>query len=188
MRKIFSLILTVICVFMAGSVLAAPQVFIPQYGFKEDGSLKNPLVVNFDSDTTKEMTVTLSPNGGDTRTLVIACSIDDKVFTKTFNKGYNYALYKVSLRTPDKQELLVLSQGKRGTGKTALKDITIIGIDEDKVFGELPIEGFQEVNILNSPLQVRSNRTAVLFRDKVRAMLTIDWNETTKKFDILGAN
>ena len=186
--KIFSIAIFTFLFSITTSTIAAPQVFVQQYGFNETGALKQPLTIAFDSANTKEITATLSPNDESHRTLLVAFPMGEKIFAKTLTNGYNYGIYKVSLRRSEMQELLILSQGKRGTGKTALKEIVIIGTDDAGNIVELPINGFKEVNVLNSPLQIRSNKTAVLFRDQIRKMLVIDWNETNKEFDILGTD
>ncbi len=96
-------------------------------------------------------------------------------------------MYKVGLRDNEHQELLILSYGKRGTGRTTLKGVDIIGVND--ITGQvtaLPVEGFKEVTLFNSPLQVRPDKTVVLFRDKIQSMVSINWDKNKKQFNVFG--
>ena len=55
-----------------------------------------------------------------------------------------------------------MSYGHRGTGRTHLNDVAIIGEDALGVTRSLPVAGFTPVDVFNSPLQIRQQE-AVLF-------------------------
>jgi len=167
-------------------VEAAKQVFAQQYSFDSSGELKQPLMVFFKANAPTQIKAVVSSLDEMHNLLLVAFPEGTSVFAVNITKGYEYALYKLELREKGSQELLVLSYGKRGTGRTALKGIDIIGSNDMGTIVSLPVVGFKEVTLFNSPLQVRPNRSLILFRDKIQSVVNITWNNDRKQFDVSG--
>ena len=129
---------------------------------------------------------TIKGNASDHRILSLACLDGSDIFMYSLDNGYDYAMYTVSMRDNEHQEILILSYDKRTTGKTNLNGISVIGNDSVNRVALLPLQGFRQVSVLNSPLQIKSDRTAQLYRDKLRAMVTIAWDEKGKSFRVSG--
>ena len=168
-------------------VTEAAQVFAQQYGFNNKGELQQPLMISFKAKESTQIKAVVSPLDELHNILLIAFPEGREIFAVNLFKGYDYALYKVGLRDNEHQELLVLSYGKRGTGRTALKGVDIIGAND--ITGQvvlLPVVGFKEVTLFNSPLQVRPDKTVVLFRDKIQSMVSISWDKSQKQFSVSG--
>lgn len=167
-------------------VEAATQVFAQQYGFNEQGELRQPLTVFFKSNQPTQIKAVVNNLDEKHNLLLVAFSESNDVFAANVAKGYEYALYKIELREPGSQELLILSYGKRGTGRTPLNGVDIIGTNDMGKIVILPVVGFKEVTLFNSPLQVRPNKTVILFRDKMQSVVNISWNKDRKQFDVSG--
>lgn len=165
---------------------AAKQVFAQQYSFDSRGELKQPLTMFFKANMPIQIKAVVSPLDEMHNLLLVAFPEGTSVFAINIAKGYEYALYKLELREKGSQELLILSYGKRGTGRTALKGIDIIGSNDMGTIVSLPVVGFKEVTLFNSPLQVRPNRSLILFRDKMQSVVNIIWNNDRKQFDVSG--
>lgn len=168
-------------------VVEASQVFAQQYGFNTKGELQQPLMISFNLKESTQIKAVVSPLDELHNILLIAFPEGREIFAVNLFKGYDYALYKVGLRDNEHQELLILSYGKRGTGRTALKGVDIIGVTD--VTGQvavLPVVGFKEVTLFNSPLQVRPDKTVVLFRDKIQSIVSISWDKNQKQFNVSG--
>ena len=168
-------------------VTEASQVFAQQHGFNAKGELQQPLMISFKAKESTQIKATVSPLDELHNILLIAFLEGREVFAFNLFKGYDYALYKVGLRDNEHQELLILSYGKRGTGRTTLKGVDIIGVND--ITGQvtaLPVVGFKEVTLFNSPLQVRPDKTVVLFRDKIQSMVSISWDKNKKQFNVFG--
>jgi len=168
-------------------VTEASQVFAQQYGFNTKGELQQPLMISFKAKESTPIKAAVSPLDELHNILLIAFPEGREVFAVNLFKGYDYALYKVGLRDNEHQELLILSYGKRGTGRTTLKGVDIIGVND--ITGQvasLPVVGFKEVTLFNSPLQVRPDKTVVLFRDKIQSMVSISWDKNQKQFNVSG--
>jgi hypothetical protein len=162
----------------------AAQYFAKRYTFTQQGELTLPLVMRFKNLGEKHIAAKITPFNSKTNILTLACSLGDNVFLTTINNGYEYALYKLDFR-PGNEDLLVISYGPRGTGKTELGGITVIGQDENGTLGVLPLRGFSEVAVFNSPLQIR-NKQAVLFRDKASTLITIEWDKDLASYVVRG--
>jgi len=168
-------------------VTASSQVFAQQHGFNAKGELQQPLMISFNAKEPKQIKAVVSPLDELHNILLIAFPDGRGIFAANVVKGYNYALYKVGLRDDVHQELLVLSYGKHGTGKTVLKGVDIIGAND--ITGQIisfPVVGFKEVTLFNSPLQVRPDKTVMLFRDKIQSMVAISWDKNQKQFNVSG--
>jgi hypothetical protein len=168
-------------------VMAASQVFAQQYGFNAKGELQQPLMITFKIKEKTSIKAVVSPLDELHNMLLIAFPDGRDIFAANFAKGYDYALYKVELRDNGYQDLLVLSYGKHSTGRTLLKGVDIIGAND--ITGKitlLPVAGFKEVTLFNSPLQVKPNGTVVLFRDKLQSLVTISWDKTQRQFNVSG--
>jgi hypothetical protein len=161
------------------------QYFANRYTFTDQGQLQTPLLVKFSEAEQKKVKALVTHINTDDRTLLVACSDGDDVFLADFNKGYDYALYKINFRDK-KEDLLILGYGKRDTGKTALNSIDIVGMNDEGRISVLPISGFSKVNVFNSPLQIR-NKEAVLFRDKGSRLVTISWFKNGDEYLVTGA-
>ena len=165
---------------------SAAQYFATRYAFTAQGQLQTPLVVNFSGQQPKKIKAIVTHMDTNDRTLLVACAEDDDVFLADFNKGYEYALYKLNFRGENREDLLILSYGQRGTGKTELKGLDVVGMNSAGRISRLPISGFNEVNVFNSPLQIR-NKEAVLFRDKGGQLLTLTWFKNGDTYLVTGA-
>lgn len=181
---IFALVMGLIMVMEP--VDAAQQVFAQQYGFNEQGELKQPLTVLFKANQLTQIKATVKDLDDKNKLLLLAFPEGNSVFAANVIKGSEYALYKTELREPGSQELLILSYGKHGTGRTPLNGVDIIGMNELGKIVFLPVAGFKEVTLFNSPLQVKPNKILVLFRDKIQSVVNISWNKERKQFDVTG--
>lgn len=177
--------LAAICWMLPGKQGETAQYFATKYAFTEQGQLQTPLEVNFTGTEQKKVKAVVTHMNTDDRTLLVACAEGDDVFLADFNKGYEYAMYKIKFRG-DKEDLLILGYGQRGTGKTALNSLDILGMNSSGKIGLLPISGFAKINVFNSPLQIR-NKEAVLFRDKGGQLLTISWFANNEEYLVTGA-
>lgn len=109
------------------------------------------------------------------------------MFVTSCVKGYEYILYKVRFRSAVQDDLLILGYGKRGVGRTSLKEVAVLGAAADGTVAKLPVNGFKEVQVFNSPLQVR-DKQAVLFRDKVNGLVVIGADKTGNGYVVEGAD
>ncbi len=165
---------------------AANQVFAMKAAFTAQGELQRPLILKFSGGDETRVKATIKGNASDHRILSLACLDGSDIFMYSLDNGYDYAMYTVSMRDNEHQEILILSYDKRTTGKTNLNGISVIGNDSVNRVALLPLQGFRQVSVLNSPLQIKSDRTAQLYRDKLRAMVTIAWDEKGKSFRVSG--
>lgn len=108
---------------------------------------------------------------GSEKVLVLGWQVGDGVGLCTLQKGVEYALYRLDFR-PGKQDILILSYGHRGTGKTHLNEVSVIGEDSLGVIRQLPVVGFSPVDVFNSPLQIRQQE-AVLFLEQAPHVLVL---------------
>ncbi len=189
MKKIIKLLsfglLAMSCWLVAIQQGETAQYFANRYTFTDQGQLQTPLLVKFSEAEQKKVKALVTHINTDDRTLLVACSDGDDVFLADFNKGYDYALYKINFRDK-KEDLLILGYGKRDTGKTALNSIDIVGMNDEGRISVLPISGFSKVNVFNSPLQIR-NKEAVLFREKGSRLVTISWFKNGDEYLVTGA-
>ena len=161
----------------------AAQYFANRYSFTQQGELAAPLFMHFKEVGKKKMEVKLSPFNSTTSILTVACSLGEDMFLTNLSNGFSYALYKIDFR-PGQEDLLILCYGPTGTGKTMLKGVSIIG-EENAVVRTLPIAGFEEVAVFNSPLQVR-NKQAVLFRDKGAELVMVEYDHDLGSYVVRG--
>ncbi|MCH3915459.1 MAG: hypothetical protein LKJ99_05150 [Acidaminococcaceae bacterium] len=189
MKKIIKLLpfglMAMICWLIPIKSGIAAQYFATKYAFTDQGQLQTPLFVKFSDTEQKKVKAIVTHMDTEDRTLLVACSEGEDVFLADFNKGYEYALYKINFRD-NKEDLLILGYGKRGTGKTSLNSLDIVGLNEEGQIGLLPVSGFEKVNVFNSPLQIR-NREAVLFRDKGSRLVTLSWFKNGDEYLVTGA-
>ena len=120
-----------------------------------------PRTVEFRKGLPQKIGASLTGAAGSEKVLVLGWQVGDGVGLCTLQKGVEYALYRLDFR-PGKQDILVLSYGRRGTGKTHLNEVSVIGEDSLGVIRQLPVVGFAPVDVFNSPLQIRQQE-AVLF-------------------------
>ncbi len=177
-------LLTLACWLLPVKQGLTAQYFATRYSFTDQGQLQTPLLVNFSSSEPKKVKAIITHMETTDRTLLIACSEGDDVFLADFNKGYEYALYKIKFRE-GKEDLLILGYGQRGTGKTSLNSMDIIGLNSSGMVSVLPLSGFSKVNVFNSPLQIR-NKEAVLFRDKGGRLVTLTWFKNGDEYIVTG--
>jgi len=162
----------------------AAQYFAKRYTFTEQGELSAPLLLKLKDLGEKKIAAKLSPLNSKTNILTLACSMGEDVFLNSINNGYEYALYKIDFR-PGNEDLLIISYGPRGTGKTELQGVTVIGQDQNKILTVLPLRGFTPAAVFNSPLQIR-NKQAVLFRDKANTLVLIEWDKDLASYTVRG--
>jgi len=163
----------------------AAQYFAKRYTFTEQGELALPLIMKFKDLGEKKLAAKIMPLNSKTNILTMACSLGNDVFLTTVNNGYEYALYKIDFR-PGNEDLVILSYGQKGTGKTELEGIAVLGQDDNKTLSFLPLRGFSPVAVFNSPLQIR-NKQAVLFRDRAAALITVEWDKVLASYVVRGA-
>jgi len=162
----------------------AAQFFAKRYTFTNQGDLTAPITMRFKTLGEKNIAAKLSPLNPKTNILTLACSMGTDVFLSVINNGYEYDLYKIIFRDGN-EDLLIISYGPRGTGKTELQGIAVIGEDNSHSLAPLPLRGFSPVAVFNSPLQIR-NTQAVLFRDKANTLVTIEWNKELATYIVRG--
>lgn len=149
----------------------AAQYFAPRYSIMDSGQIQPLLAVKFNGSEALPVKAQLTRSSGDEKILVLGWPEGSSVGLCTFQKGVEYALYKLTLR-PGKEDLLVLSYGKKGPGKTRLEDLTVIGEDSMGRIRSLAVSGFVPSEVFNSPLQIRQDE-AVLFLDRAPRVLAI---------------
>jgi len=186
LRLTLLLFLAVFTIFPADQKVEAAQYFAQSFHFTDEGKLDKPLQVAFSKTLVKHVKALLSPLNTEQKMLLLACPEGEDVFVTYCNKSYEYVLYKVKFRGEDKEDLLILGYGKRGVGRTELKEVAVIGMNALGELEKLPLSGFKEVLVFNSPLQVR-DKQAVLFRDKVNALVTISADKTGEGYSVEGA-
>ena len=91
-------------------------------------------------------------------------------------------MYKLHFRER-KEDLLVLSYGSRGTGRTRLEDVSVIGSDAMGYVRPLPVAGFVPEEVFNSPLQIRDSE-AVLFLDSAAQVMRIGWDAAGEQYAV----
>ena len=176
--------LTAGCMICGQQEANAAQYFAKKYAFTNQGELTAPLTVKFKTLGEKNIAAKISPLNPKTNILTLACSLGTDVFLNVINNGYEYDLYKITFRDGN-EDLLIISYGPRGTGKTELQGIAVIGEDNSHSLAPLPMRGFSPVAVFNSPLQIR-NTQAVLFRDKANTLVTIEWNKELAAYIVRG--
>lgn len=149
----------------------AAQYFAPRYNLSSNGQLQPPLTVEFTRGNPQKISAGLTGPATGEKVLVLGWQVEDSVGLATFQKGVEYALYKLDFRL-GKQDILVLSYGHKGTGRTHLNDVAVIGEDSLGVIRNLPVAGFAPTDVFNSPLQIRQQE-AVLFLEQAPHVLTI---------------
>lgn len=149
----------------------AAQYFAPRYNLSSNGQLQPPLTVEFTRGNPQKISASLTGPATGEKVLVLGWQVEDSVGLATFQKGVEYALYKLDFR-PGRQDILVLSYGHKGTGRTHLNDVAVIGEDSLGVIRNLPVAGFAPTDVFNSPLQIRQQE-AVLFLEQAPHVLTI---------------
>ena len=149
----------------------AAQYFAPRYNLSSNGQLQPPLTVEFTRGNPQKISAGLTGPATGEKVLVLGWQVEDSVGLATFQKGVEYALYKLDFR-PGRQDILVLSYGHKGTGRTHLNDVAVIGEDSLGVIRNLPVAGFVPTDVFNSPLQIRQQE-AVLFLEQAPHVLTI---------------
>ena len=84
--------------------------------------------------------------------------MNGRIALYSFQKGNQYVLYRLRFRE-NQEDLLILSYGPRGAGKTELRDLSVIGAD---VLGNVrPLCWVYASGVFNSP-QIRKDE-AILF-------------------------
>lgn len=165
----------------------AAQYFAAKYSFTDKGELTEPLMMNFKTLGKKRIAAKITASNNNNKILMLACSMGEDVFMTTLDNGDEYAMYKIKFRPQEEEDLLILSYGPHGTGKTALKGVTVIGEVGGTTITTLPVVGFTETFVFNSPLQVRNNQ-AVLFRDKAAQLVTIEYDKALEGYTVRGVN
>ena len=143
----------------------------PRYSLSANGQLQPPLTVEFRKGMPQKISASLTGAVGSEKVLVLGWQVGDGVGLCTLQKGVEYALYRLDFR-PGKQDILILSYGHRGTGKTHLNEVSVIGEDSLGVIRQLPVVGFSPVDVFNSPLQIRQQE-AVLFLEQAPHVLVL---------------
>ena len=170
MNKKWGAVLVALACLLQMPATQAAQYFAPKYGFTQNGQLQPSLLVEFIKGAPRRVNAIVTHVGGD-KVLSLGFLEGDQVSLFTFQKGQDYALYKLNFR-PNREDLLILSYGKKGTGRTPLAEISVIGEDALGVVRPLPVGGFIPVEVFNSPLQIRQ-KEAVLFLEQAPKVLKI---------------
>lgn len=155
----------------AGRQWKQPSILPPRYSLSANGQLQPPLTVEFRKGMPQKISASLTGAVGSEKVLVLGWQVGDGVGLCTLQKGVEYALYRLDFR-PGKQDILILSYGHRGTGKTHLNEVSVIGEDSLGVIRQLPMVGFSPVDVFNSPLQIRQQE-AVLFLEQAPHVLVL---------------
>jgi hypothetical protein len=185
MKKL-SAVFAVLVVFLLSVPLVGEtaQFFAQHYTFSADGHLQPALSVSFIDGESRPVTAVLGAKEGGERAMTLAYQEQGKIALQMFQKGSQYVLYKLKFRSGH-EDLLVLSYGERGAGKTKLNDVSIIGADALGQVRLLPVATFQSVAVFNSPLQIRQNE-AILFLDRAPKVMSIKWDEDVGQYVVSG--
>lgn len=163
----------------------AAQFFANKYAFTSQGELATPLIMDFKTLGKRRLEARITPFNNAYKILTMACSLGEDVFMTSLNSGFDYALYKIKFRPDNEEDLLILSYGPHGTGKTSLKGITVIGETKEGTIKLLPVSGFNETMVFNSPLQIR-DRQAVLFKDKGSELVSLHYDKDLETYVVRG--
>ena len=141
MKNAWEIALLAVFLGMGGPAVEAAQYFAPRYSLSANGQLQPPLTVEFRKGMLQKISASLTGAAGSEKVLVLGWQVGDGVGLCTLQKGVEYALYRLDFR-PGKQDILILSYGHRGTGKTHLNEVSVIGEDSLGVIRQLPVVGF----------------------------------------------
>ncbi len=185
MRKVLTVLALVVTV-LAGSLSSgeAAQFFAQHYTFSADGHLQPALAVEFIKNDVRPVNAMLAAEQGGHRVMTLAYNENGKIAMQMFQKGSQYVLYKLRFRE-NKEDLLVLSYGARGAGKTELEDVSVVGADVMGEVRQLPVANFVPTSVFNSPLQIRQNE-AILFLDRAPKVMSIKWDENAGQYVVSG--
>lgn len=133
--------------------LLEKQVFLPS------GGLKQPLTVDFDGSGDKPVFAETKPIASERAALVLAWGgPDGDALALQLLNSTTYVCYKTRLRDEVHEELVVLGLGRERGISVELKEIAVLGAQEDGTIGLLPLVGFAPVDYYNAPLQQNTKR------------------------------
>lgn len=153
--------------------------------FTANGTLKQDIVADFDSSGGKNIFAETKPLSQDRTALVLAVTGNTgDAWALQLVDSVSYVFYKTRLRDEVHEELVVMGLGReRGTSIT-VKEVAIIGTDDNGTVGLLPLQGFNAVDILNAPLQQNTQRQVLLplADDHGRAAAKLFWEPSKNAF------
>lgn len=162
----------------------AAQFFAQHYTFTAEGQLQPPLSVEFVKGDVRPISAVLAGLHDGAKVMTLAYHEHGQIALYSFQKGNQYVLYRLRFRE-NQEDLLILSYGPRGAGKTELRDLSVIGADVLENVRPLPIAGFQPVAVFNSPLQIRKDE-AILFLDRAPKVLSLKWDAQAEQYVVSG--
>ena len=146
--------------------------------------MQPPLSVEFVKGDVRPISAVLAGLHDGAKVMTLAYHEHGQIALYSFQKGTQYVLYRLRFRE-NQEDLLILSYGPRGAGKTELRDLSVIGADVLGNVRPLPIAGFQPVAVFNSPLQIRKDE-AILFLDRAPKVLSLKWDAQAEQYVVSG--
>ena len=128
----------------------AAQFFAQHYTFTAEGQLQPPLSVEFVKGDVRPISAVLAGLHDGAKVMTLAYHEHGQIALYSFQKGNQYVLYRLRFRE-NQEDLLILSYGPRGAGKTELRDLSVIGADVLGNVRPLPIAGFHQWQSLTAP-------------------------------------
>ena len=170
---------------MPAIAAAEAKFLLNKQGFTAAGALKQTVTADFDGSGGKTVfaeTKLLSP---DRSALVLAVAENSgEAWALQLVDSASYVLYKTRLRDEVHEELVVLGLGREHGASVALKEVAVIGADDNGVIGLLPVSSFAAVDMLNAPLQQNTQRQILLplSAESGRAPALLFWEPSKQAF------
>lgn len=164
-RKFFAMALVVGVLFMTVSAVAGAEArfLLARQGFAADGTLKQGIVADFDSSGGKNIFAETKNLSQDRAALVLAVTGNTgDAWALQLVDSVSYVFYKTRLRDEVHEELVVMGLGREHGTTVTIKELAVIGTDDNGTVGLLPLQGFVPVDILNAPLQQNTQRQVLL--------------------------
>lgn len=192
MKKKPSMIILGLCICLSMYFLATPvQVgaetrhILQKYAFTMQGTLSNPLSVDFGSGQ-KNILVEKKQLSPDKALLLFAFAVDeDDVFALQLFDSINYSIYKTTMRDKNREEIVILGLGPIVGKKVQLREIYIIGEDDTGVTKAMTVKGFAPVNVLNAPMQLDRQSNIILPTQVGEKTMRIAWNTASNEFNVI---
>lgn len=184
---ILGLVISLVAYFLLTSMKASAETrhILQKYAFTAQGTLSNPLSVDFGSGQ-KNVLVEKKDLSTDKALLLFAFAIDeDEVFALQLFDSCNYSIYKTTMRDKAREEIVILGLGPIVGKKVQLREIFIIGEDDTGVTRAMPVKGFAPMNVLNSPMQLDRQSNIILPTQVGEKTLRIAWNAATNEFNVI---
>lgn len=142
---------------------AEARFLLAKQDFMANGTLKQGIVADFDSSGGKNIFAETKALSQDRAALVLAVTGNTgDAWALQLVDSVSYVLYKTRLRDEVHEELVVMGLGREHGAAVTIKELAVIGTDDNGTVGLLPLRDFAPVDILNAPLQQNTQRQVLL--------------------------